>query len=373
MKWDIENQQLVAKYLNKLAGVYDTAIKKAVGLGYSVTNYNSDKPFSFADYPVTNKKADNLFSQMSYEIQSTINGGTESAWLLSNTVNDGLVDKYFAKSGINPKNLSKYYDRDLNALSSYQKRIDSGVTLSDRVWKYTNQFKNEIELAVGIGIGEGRSAAELNQDIRGYLQEPEKLFHKVRNAHGELVLSKAAKAYHPGQGVYRSSYKNAMRLTRTEINMAYQQADAERYASLDFIAGFQVVLSNGHPEPDICDALAGVYPKSFSFWGWHPQCLCHTIPLLAPPDDFAEHIADMLKGKDVSGYIPTNEVSEMPGNFKQWSEANQARIKAAKSLPYFIEKNFAGTNVQEWFIKAEKTAQIVEKAHVLTAVQLEKL
>lgn len=359
MKWDIENQKIVAKYLNRLAGVYDVAIKKAVGLGYSVTNYNSDKPFSFADYPVTSKKADTLFSQMGYEVQSIVNGGTESAWMAANTVNDGIVDKYFAKSGLSKEQLSKYYDRNLNALAAYQKRIDGGVTLSDRVWKYTNQFKNEIELAVSVGIGEGRSAAEVSRDVRQYLQQPDKLFRRVRNKYGELVLSKAAKAYHPGQGVYRSSYKNALRLTRTEINMSFHNADYERWNTLDFIGGYRVVLSKAHPEYDICDELQGEYPKTFAFWGWHVQCMCHTEPILSPQKEFVSNLVKQLKGEDITGYVPSNQITQMPPNFKQWAFDNQERIKKAKSMPYFIDKNFKGTNVADWFKTAEKAAVII--------------
>lgn len=373
MKWDIENQKIVAKYLNRLAGVYEVAIKKAVGLGYSVTNYNSDKPFSFADYPVTNKKADTLFSQMAFEVQSIVNGGTESAWLAANTVNDGIVDKYFAKSGLSKEQLSKYYDRNLNALAAYQKRVDGGVKLSDRVWKYTNQFKNEIELAVSVGIGEGRSAAEVSRDVRQYLQQPYKLFHRVRNKYGELVLSKAAKAYHPGQGVYRSSYKNALRLTRTEINMSFHNADYERWNTLDFIAGYRVVLSKAHPEYDICDELQGEYPKTFAFWGWHVQCMCHTEPILSPQNEFVENLAKQLKGEDITGYVPGNKITQMPSNFKKWALDNQDRIAKAKSMPYFIDKNFKGTNVADWFKTAEKAAAIAEKTPLLSAKELEKL
>lgn len=369
MKWDIENQKIVAKYLNRLAGVYEVAIKKAVGLGYSVTNYNSDKPFSFADYPVTNKKADTLFSQMAYEVQSIVNGGTESAWLAANTVNDGIVDKYFAKSGLSKEQLSKYYDRNLNALAAYQNRIDGGVTLSDRVWKYTGQFKNEIELAVSVGIGEGRSAAEVSRDIRQYLQQPDKLFHKVKNKYGQLVLSKSAKAYHPGQGVYRSSYKNALRLTRTEINMSFHNADYERWNTLDFIAGYRVVLSKAHPEYDICDELQGEYPKTFAFWGWHVQCMCHTEPILSPQNEFVENLAKQLKGEDITGYVPGNKITQMPSNFKKWALDNQDRIAKAKSMPYFIDKNFKGTNVADWFKTAEKTAEnIVDQQSKIDSV-----
>ena len=34
-----------------------------------------------------------------------------------------------------------------------------------------------------------------------------------------LLSVKAAQAFHPGHGVYRSSYKNALRLAATETNM----------------------------------------------------------------------------------------------------------------------------------------------------------
>ena len=95
--------------------------------------------------------------------------------------------------------------------------------------------------------------------------------------------SKAAAAFHPGQGVYRSSYKNAMRLTRSEINMAYRESERLRWANLDFVVGFEIRLSNNHtttdpktgkkvPFVDICDTLAGRYPKSFVFKG----CLLYT-------------------------------------------------------------------------------------------------
>ena len=145
-----------------------------------------------------------------------------------------------------------------------------------------------MELALDIGIGEGRSAAELSRDVRRYLNHPERLFRRVRDKHGNLVLSQAAKAFNPGQGVYRSSFKNARRLTATETNMAYRKADNERWQQLFFVVGFEVKLSNNHsingvPFTDICDELAGKYPKTFVFTGWHPLCRCYTVPILITP------------------------------------------------------------------------------------------
>ena len=201
-----------------------------------------------------------------------------------------------------------------------------------------------IELSLSIGISEGRSAADISRDVRVYLNEPDKLFRRVRNAFGNLTLSKVAQAYHPGQGVYRSSYQNAMRMARTEINSAYREADSIRWQQLDFIVGYEVKTSKSHVQwlakfwyprfkkgrapLEICDAMEGKYPKSFKFIGWHPNCKCYAVPIIANEGtdrDFWEE--------------PLNEVKDVPDNFKRWVEDNTERIEKAKNLPYFIGEN----------------------------------
>lgn len=135
---------------------------------------------------------------------------------------------------------------NLGALEAFQRRTTYGHNLSERVWSIAKQFERHIELSLSIGISEGRSAADISRDVRVYLNEPDKLFRRVRNAFGNLTLSKVAQAYHPGQGVYRSSYQNAMRMARTEINSAYREADSIRWQQLDFIVGYEVKTSKSH-------------------------------------------------------------------------------------------------------------------------------
>jgi hypothetical protein len=79
------------------------------------------------------------------------------------------------------------------------------------------------------GLRDGTPAIETAQELKQYLKYPDRLFRRVRDKHGALHLSKAAAAFNPGRGVYRSSFKNARRLTATETNMAYRTADHERY------------------------------------------------------------------------------------------------------------------------------------------------
>src|SRR3712207_8300978 len=73
-----------------------------------------------------------------------------------------------------------------------------------------------MESALDVGLGEGRDAQQLARDVKQNLKDPNRLFRRVRDKRGNLVLSKAAKAFHPGRGVYRSSVKNAQRLRSEE-------------------------------------------------------------------------------------------------------------------------------------------------------------
>ena len=213
------------------------------------------------------------------------------------------------------------------------------MRLSDRVWRLTNQFKGELEMALELGLGDGKSAADLSRDVRSYLNEPHKLFRRVRNEKGQLRLSKSAAAYHPGRGVYRSSFKNALRLTATENNMAYRTSDHERWQQLDFVIGIEIMLSNNHPCEDICDELVGVYPKTFKFVGWHPFCRCIVVPKLADEDEFIARQQALIDGEEVPEGGYSGEVSEYPEGFTSWVKDNAERIENATRKPYFIRDN----------------------------------
>lgn len=204
------------------------------------------------------------------------------------------------------------------------------------MWKQCKQARAEMELVLSVALKAGTDADQFSRDIRSYLNEPNKLFRRVRDEFGNLVLSKRAAAYHPGCGVYRSSYKNARRLAVTEINMAYRKADNERWKRLDFVIGVHIEVSREHPTYDMCDELAGDYPKDFVFVGWHPHCRCIATPILQNLQDFQD------------GENPNTDlfkVREVPENFNKWVQGNKYRIANAKAgnatLPYFLRDNKA--------------------------------
>lgn len=227
-------------------------------------------------------------------------------------------------------------------------RKQNGLSLSDRVWRYTEGFKTEMEMGLDLGIRSGKSADQISRDLRQYLQHPDMLFRRVRDEHGILHLSQRAKAFHPGQGVYRSSYLNARRLAVTETNTAYRTADHERWQDMDFVVGIEIHLSGNHTckgrdgKPhrftDICDELAGRYPKDFKFTGWHPHCRCYATSILKTEEEMAADTQKLLKGEKVSGESE-NAVKDVPDNFKEWVEDNKERIAESKSQPHFIKDN----------------------------------
>lgn len=309
---------------------------------------DDEKPFAFADYDISTKVQEKL-RQMYSEVYQCIRGNIVREWNYSNVANDTLVRGIFGKKATDKNHFARYFARNKEAMNTFFERKQDGMNLSQRVWRCIGQAKEELELALDLGLGEGKDAGELSRDVRKYLNEPNKLFRRVRNKRGELVLSKAARAYHPGQGVYRSSYKNAMRLTRTETNMAYRTADVKRWQQLDFVVGYEVKVSKAHVVHDICDDLAGKFPKGFLFKGWHPHCYCYIVPILCTQDELSELQDMILAGEDTSNFAPAGLITEPPIGYTEWIRNNRERIENAHSLPYFIKDNYKQGDIAKGF------------------------
>jgi len=223
------------------------------------------------------------------------------------------------------------YDRNTEGLRAFLK---NDLKLSKRVWRVTTSTKQAIRHYLAEGLADGRSSALISQDVRKFLQHPETRFRRVRDPEtGKLKLSKPMANFHPGRGVYRSAYKNAWRLARTEVSRAYQVADNARWQKLNFVTGFEVRLSANHPESDECDALAGRYPKSFIFSCWHPQCICFALPITLNKKDFARYL-------DTGKLSHRHFTTRIPGSASDWIRNNQSKIIKAPGKPYWVDDNF---------------------------------
>lgn len=326
--------------------IFKKAAEEAAKIGVSIkTTLPEDRIFSFDDYPATKKQIERLMTALQESMETTIVSGVRSAWTLSNNKNNALVSRIFGDrvGELSKEQYRRYFSTNGAALDAFLQRKAQGLNLSDRVWRYTESFKREIELGLDLGIRTGESAAQMSRSLRQYLQHPDKLFRRVRDKHGNLRLSQAARDFHPGRGVYRSSYKNARRLACTETNIAYRTSDHLRWQQMEFVVGIEIKLSNNHtmngvPLTDICDTLAGRYPKDFKFTGWHPHCRCHVVTVLKTEEEMAEDTQRILAGEQPEkGSV--NTVRDVPAAFKGWVEEHADRIEMGGNLPYFVADN----------------------------------
>lgn len=347
-KYDEQHSKRLASIERKIKAAYKKAAEDASKLA-TAPHLSSKKTYKLDDYPQAKKQADKILEELQQSVETIIVNGIESEWTLANNKNNELSQLVFGDNvgKLPEEQYQRYFSNNHEALQAFIARKQAGLNLSDRVWKYTGAFKDEIETAIDLGIRSGKSAAEISRDVRSYLQNPDKLFRRVKDEYGKLHLSKAAKAYHPGTGVYRSSYMNARRLAVTETNIAYRTADYIRQQQLDFIVGIRIVLSNNHnckgvPAGmffDICDSLQGNYPKDFKFTGWHPHCRCHVETILKTPEELEKDTERILAGRQTTN-TSKNKIKDVPKAFKEWVKDNEDRILAAgDKLPYFLRDN----------------------------------
>ena len=367
--YEKKHKENLAKRARKVQQLYDAAIKRiAQAAAPSLFDADPKKEFHFEDFPALKKEMEALMQDLGSSLQANIEDGDQDSWTLSNTKNDAMVDSIIGTKHLPKKVVQAWKHPHLEALNAFIDRKEAGIGLSKRVWNLTQQFKDEMELALELGMGEGKSAAELSRDIRKYLKEPNKLFRRVRDKSGALRLSKAAAAYHPGRGVYRSSYKNALRMTATENNIAYRTADHNRWQALPFVIGIEIHISNNHPTEDICDLFDGKrFPKDFKFTGWHPWCRCYAVSVLASQEEMDAYTTAIMNGEDVSHWKFTGQVEKMPKEFNKWMKDNKARIENATSMPYFIKDNFKDGDPAKglrWEVqKTEKNTAPAKTAH----------
>ena len=348
-KYEARHIRNVEAYKREVQKIFDEATKEALRMGIRF-DADTGKPFSFDDYPATKRKFEALMAKMHQRIMAVVRNGVDAEYELAQDSAGAQIRSVFP--ALSAAQISDQLRRlaNSNAKAAFEQRRKRGLGLSDKVWQYTGQYKQELEMALDIGIGEGKSAQALSREVRKYLRQPNMLFRKVRDKHGVLHLSKRAKAYHPGRGVYRSSAKNALRMVATETNIAYRSADYLNTKASPWIVGIRIVLSNNHtckdsqgvaqPFTDICDKLAGRYPKDFKFTGWHPNCRCHIEYIHKTDAEVERDTKRMLRGeKPIDAHESKNFVGELPKSFKDWYDGNKERISRSKTTPYFIEDN----------------------------------
>jgi len=343
--YDKKHLKNLDKYIAQVKKSYVNIINQIAKLsGKGVLN--SEKEFYFKDNKNISKEVDKLLKELFNDVYGTTVSGINSEWDLAVEKNNKTAETIYGTGlkDLPVRYLSKYLSNNAKARQNFVERKINGLGLSDRIWNNTKQLKAEMELALELSIGKGKSAAYIAKEIKQYLNDPDKLFRRVRDEKGVLRLSKAAKAYHPGQGKYRSSYKNAVRVTRNETNFSYEGSNTAKRKQQDFVVGLQIKTSPQHsPEDDkggiSCTALQGIYPKDFDFtYKWHVNCKCYTLTVLKTREELDKDLDLILKGEAPS--TPSaNEVKGLPNNYTGYLKENKKKFENWKTPPRTFENN----------------------------------
>lgn len=319
------------KYVALVEQIYDTLNLEAAK-AVSRTNYsvNSKKPFKWSDYPQTKKQIEDIQAQFVGDIYSVIYRGTTEEWKNSNEVQDLMANKVLKayNAQVDKEKYKVLYQVNSDALKAFQNRKDKGFNVSAKLWQQSTIYKQELESAISCAIQKGTSAITLSKQISKYLLDFPLLQKDYKDRYGS--------AEHLMDCEYRS-----IRLARSEINMAYRTAENERWKQMNFVVGYEIKLSSSHhsrmPHGDICDTLAGKYPKYFTWTGWHPDDLCYKVPILKTEEEFWE-----WDGRSDVSTESINEVKDVPDEFKKWVLENHQKIEKAQkrnTLPYFLRDN----------------------------------
>lgn len=296
-----ERIEAITKVANKISKLVGKSFKDVSAL-LQYARLINDRSLD----PLTKKKveklADELFDRVRIEITGGISGALKQSEKLSNHIESQIT-------GVKPKLDVSGSDA---ALQSYLNKKQSGF--SKRIWKHNNLYKKKMNDAITDALKTGKSAKQLAKDLAGFVSPKAK-----------------------GKGIYTDPRKNAERLARSEINMAYRRADSERWAKQWFVVGILVSLGHRHAVYDVCDHMVGRYPKDYVFLGFHPNCWCVATPILcseAEQDRMNEYRMGLRANPP-----KLRTVNKMPKDALRWVEKNKERIANWKAKPYFLEDN----------------------------------
>lgn len=327
-----ELSKRLAGYASLIQSVYETLnLEAAKTVENLFIKDVIEEPFSFTIYPETQKKMAEIQKRFVEDIGAVIYRGTSDEWKNSNEVQDLLANNVLKAydAVIDREKYKVLYQTNSDALEAFQNRKDKGFNVSEKLWEQSVVYKKELEDAISCAIEKGMSAVTLSKRISKYLQDFPQLQKDYKEKFG--IASKAMDCE------YRS-----IRLAASEINMAYRAAENKRWEQMDFVVGYEIKLSgnhtlNGKPFTDICDTLAGKYPKDFVWTGWHPLCRCYKIPILKTEEEFWS-----WDGRSEASTDSVNSVKDVPDQFKKWVLENSVRIEKANAngtLPYFLKDN----------------------------------
>lgn len=292
-----------------LNGAEDRLVTKA---SYFVERKGAEEgmAFRFCDHLDSKGEIDRMFSDFLVEIHTLVKRLRKEAICLACNragAKEASLSESYTGNGLPPTLLANIESALRTFLLIKNSRV---LTTAKRLRKIVCEYRKAIEDAITGSLQKGQGPVALAGKVIKNLRE-------VRDG----------KMPHNGPNCHYAAY----RLAYTEISMAYRMAEQERYSRMEDVVGMRIRTSgNSSKKHDMCEALAGDYPKDFKWTGWHPMCHCYAVPIFR-----TKRVHDDANdGKDT--------VNEVPENFTKWVKDNSEKIALAEkrgTLPYFLADN----------------------------------
>lgn len=113
-----------------------------------------------------------------------------------------------------------------------------------------------------------------------------------------------------------------------QINQQSRLNDILRWQTMDFVVGYEIHRGKREKLDQccICEKLAGKYPKSFIWTGWHDDCICYVTPIFQDKEsrnmqerlDLRAALYDLPEVK-----IPVEQIEYLPKHFTDWYAENK--------------------------------------------------
>lgn len=353
---------LFAVYNKRLGRLYSDYVKKLTSLGYGEDVLEDDALFNFDNFPQLKARLNDIFNDYYQNSLLCYKSGITDGVALAYNHDEMVIGGY---SVLTDKAIRVARDTAAATFISNRLKTKNGLNLAQTVWNYCQQTKSEFEMAmsntIADGIKKGSSAEEIGKSIRRYLNDPDMMYRRYHTIKVQkngkkkdvvtwrrrrIIDGKVRFVEEPlekvGMGVYRSARKNALRVSRTEINSAYHKARNERWQNEPFVIGQYIHVSPQHNIDDICNDLEGRYPKDYVWISWHPQCICTSDPITIQGEEKKEFYKRLMAGEDMSNYVSPFSVLTMPEKYNQYIKDNsEAIVKAGMrgKLAWHLQDN----------------------------------
>lgn len=209
----------------------------------------------------------------------------------------GLIDK--AGIGLSPAVMQKaFVSVNQWATMAQWARTANGLTLSDRIWSTAGTFRQDLKTLIDMAVESGLGAKDTAVLIDKLASEGGYQLKRTVLENYPKAVERFGKFY-DGQTNWE-----ALRLARTELAYAANEGVVIAGRLTPGYLGARWILSDAHPETDICDDYAsaddyglgpGGYSKGNEVLFAHPNCLCHIESIFEDREEIVRKLQDWKK------------------------------------------------------------------------------